>query len=74
MNRPNRPAHKGFGAVWGDGSGMVGGSGKLSNHPSALSSDLTSVFETLADWESQLQSVPAHERKYLEDIFEEPTP
>ena len=50
---------------------MVRAGGALLNQFGAASPS-PNLFETLSDWEHQLQHLECADRKYLEDIFEEP--
>lgn len=53
---------------------MVEIGGTISNREDALPDDLSALFDTLADWEHQLQRLPPEDLAYLEDISEEPSP
>ncbi len=45
-----------------------------SNHLEVPSDDLSSLFETLADWEYELQKLSLEDRAYLASDIEEPAP
>ena len=53
---------------------MVGEDGEELNRSPDTSSDLSSLFDTLADWEYQLRHLPPEDLEFLEDSFEEPAP
>ncbi len=52
---------------WGDPKA------ERSNHQISQPDDLTGIFESLADWEHQLKSLPPEDLKYLKNEVEEPT-
>ncbi|MBP5857424.1 hypothetical protein KAJ83_10430 [Marivibrio halodurans] len=53
---------------------MVGISEPASNLPPGEQDDLSALFETLADWEHQLQKLAPEDRAFIENEMEEPTP
>ncbi len=58
---------------WAPINRMVDVDSAMSNQDTAFPQDLTSVFETLADWEYQIKQLPLADRRCLEEILGEPS-